>query len=87
MIEKQYRDRQIKLTEQLKIAANVRPYDPDLCNSIIEEMKSLHDSYYRSRQWPLGLHIFLWLVALLCGAFILYTMMTDLRFALKGCSF
>ncbi len=87
MTTKQYRDRQIKLTEQLKCAANLQPYDPDMCNSTIVEMQSLHDSYYRSRQWPLGLHIYLWLVALLCGAFILYTMMTELRFALEDCSF
>ncbi|MBA7494522.1 hypothetical protein ES702_05098 [subsurface metagenome] len=87
MTEKQYIEHQIKLIKQLEIAANLQPYDPNMCNYIIVEMASLHDSYYHSRQWPLSLHIYLWIVALLSGAFILYTLMTELRFALEDCSF
>jgi len=78
MTEQQYHKRLRKLTEELALASNARPYDPDAYNAIIDELNKLCQMTIhpgRRRDWIM-------LVMLICACLILCWIVYDIIFYL-----
>ena len=78
MTDQQYHKRLRKLTEELALASNARPYDPDAYNAIIDELNELSKipiRYGRRRDWMM-------LVILICVCLIFCWIVYDILFYL-----
>ena len=84
MNKRTYVKRMRSLGEELRGVDAGDPYDPDACNRVIDEMNRTNHLWFVSLgRKHLLLRVFCWIIWLVCIAWILYVIITDLSWAFE----
>ncbi len=81
MNEKQYLERLTELTTLLSAASDLRPYDVELYNTLVNDIRELQDTHCH-RRFLHRIHLIVfWFTLLLCCVFIIYVVISKIPFA------